>query len=89
MTEYRDSLTARNERRRKALSVLIHRMPAAAQVDEATKGDLADTLFALTSLHFFSELSTRGRSKTDVCKIIQELADAAVARTLPATTARS
>ncbi|HEX4635706.1 MAG TPA: TetR/AcrR family transcriptional regulator [Rhizomicrobium sp.] len=81
--EFRDSLTARNERRRKALSTLLHRMPAAARTDKATLRDLADTLFALTSLHFFSALSTHGRSKSDVCEIVRELIDGALARALP------
>jgi AcrR family transcriptional regulator len=81
--ELRDSLTARNERRRKALSILLQRFPAAAQTDKATLSDLADTLFALTSLHFFAALSTRGRSKDAVCRMVQELVDAAIARALP------
>ena len=80
--EFRDSLAARNERRRKAFSVLLHRISAPAQVDRDAVSDLADTLFALTSLPFFSALSTRGRSSAEVCKIIQELVEDSLERSL-------
>jgi AcrR family transcriptional regulator len=78
--ELRDSLTARNERRRKALSKLVHRMPVAADAKKAKLRDLIDTLFALTSFHFFAELSSSGRSKEAVCTIIQAMVDDALVR---------
>jgi AcrR family transcriptional regulator len=80
--EFHDSLTMRNERRRKALSTLLHRLPAAAKVDKASLNDLTDTLFALTSFHFFSALSTRGRSKSDVCKIVLQLVESGLEQAL-------
>lgn len=78
--ELRQSLAARNERRRKALSVLLQRLPAVALLNEAGRRDLVDTLFALTSFHFFAELSAGRRAKADVVRIIQSLARDAIAR---------
>jgi hypothetical protein len=50
----------------------------------STERDLVDTLFALTSFWFFSQLSTAGRTATAACRIIQGLATDAVRRALAA-----
>jgi AcrR family transcriptional regulator len=78
--EFEDSLHERNERRRQLLTVLVRRMTAGKSADQAK--DLVDTLFALTSLRFFADLATGGRSKSDVCAMIQMMASDAMKRVL-------
>jgi hypothetical protein len=46
--------------------------------------DLVDTLFALTSFWFFSQLATAGRTATAAGRIIADLATDAVGRALAA-----
>jgi len=46
--------------------------------------DLVDTLFALSSFWFFSQLATGGRTATAACRIIQDLATDAARRALAA-----
>src|SRR5262249_13541937 len=58
--EFEESLRARNERRRRLLSVLIGRMVEGKDVPAKVTSDLVDTLFALTSLTLYSELAVRG-----------------------------
>jgi AcrR family transcriptional regulator len=78
--EFEDSLHERNERRRNLLTVLVRRMTAGKSTDQAK--DLVDTLFALTNLQFFADLGTGGRSKSDVCAMIQTMASDATKRIL-------
>jgi AcrR family transcriptional regulator len=78
--EFEDSLYERNERRRNLLTVLVRRMTAGKNTDQAK--DLVDALFALTSLQFFADLRTGGRSKSDVCAMIQMMASDAMKRVL-------
>lgn len=80
--EFCESLTARNERRRSALSILVHRIPTATHLNRVKQHELIDTLFALTSFRFFAELSARGRSKVRVCRIIQALVEDVLSHTL-------
>lgn len=77
--ELRDSLHARNERRRKAFSVLVKRMTAGRKIKARAVDDLVDVLFVLTSFPVFSELA-RGRSGEAVQKLIQDAAEDAVRR---------
>lgn len=72
--ELAESLHERSERRRKLLSVLARRLGAT----ERRARDLTDVLFALSGLHFVMELRRGGRSRAEVCAIVQSLADAAV-----------
>ena len=71
--EFAESLRARNERRRQLLSVLIGRMADGKDIPAKVTSDLIDTLFALTSLSFYSELAVRGRTADAVCQLIQSL----------------
>ena len=73
-----ESVRARNERRRKALSVLVRRIAPGAGAREAA--GLVDVLFALTSFHFVTELRARGRSIDDVCALIQRIASDTLSR---------
>jgi len=76
--ELSESIRARNERRRKAISVLVTRLEARREVRSETAGDLIDVLFAVTSFSVFAELAGRGRDVDAVCRLIQDLAKAAV-----------
>ena len=71
--EFEESLRVRNERRRRLLSVLIERMAEGKDIPAKVTSDLVDTVFALTSLSFYSELAVRGRSADAVCQLIQGL----------------
>jgi hypothetical protein len=74
------SVGERNERRRRLLAGLVHRMAHRGRVRAKARRDLVDTLFALTSFWFFSQLATAGRTATATCRIIQGLAMDAVRR---------
>lgn len=69
------SLRERNERRRRALSVLVGRMAQRKNIEAAATADLIDVLFALTGFNFFAELQHGKRTPEDVCKLIRMLAD--------------
>jgi AcrR family transcriptional regulator len=75
-----DSLRARNERRRHALSVLVGRMVQRGEVVHDAVRDIVDLLFALTSVDFFTHLKTSKRSTGRTCRLIQRLAADVVAR---------
>lgn len=77
--EIAESMRARLERRRRALSVLVHRI---GELKPHANDDLVDVLFALTSFEFFSELTSSGRSANAACRLIQNLATDAVERAL-------
>src|SRR5215831_6348928 len=80
--ELADSLHARNERRRRLLSVLVDRMSGGERKSHEAPEELVNVLFALTSISFFSELAAGGRKSDAVCRIIQGLAADAVRRAL-------
>jgi len=74
------SVGERNERRRRLLAALVRRIAHQGRTRAKAERDLVDTLFALTSFWFFSQLATGGRTATATCRIIQELAMDAVQR---------
>lgn len=73
--EFAESLAARNERRRKALSVLVRRQGGR---DEAGECDVVDLLFALTSFATFQSLAAGGRDPDAVCELLAPLCDQAL-----------
>jgi AcrR family transcriptional regulator len=79
-TELEESIRARNERRRRALSVLVNRMAEHKEVRADARRDLIDTLFALTSFHVFAELAIGGRSTKAAGALVQSMAADAVRR---------
>lgn len=83
--EFAESVSARNERRRKLLAGVVRRIAGDTAVQHAAlrpkaQRDLVDVLFALTSFAFFSQLTTGGRSADAACRMVQELAQDAVRR---------
>lgn len=78
--ELEEGIRARNERRRRALSVMVNRMADRKQVGAEARRDLIDTLFALTSFHFFAELAAGGRSTKAAGALVQSMAADAVRR---------
>ena len=74
------SVGERNERRRRLLAALVRRIADQGRMRAKAERDLVDTLFALTSFWFFSQLATARRTATATCRIIQELAMDAVRR---------
>jgi AcrR family transcriptional regulator len=77
--ELRRSLRARNERRRKVLGILVGRLVARREVRAKAAEDLVDVLFALTAYSMFAELVERGRDTAEACRLIQMLAEGALA----------
>jgi AcrR family transcriptional regulator len=75
-------ILARNERRRKALAVLVHRIDALRHVPSRTVADLIDVLFVLTSFAVFAELARGGRDAASITRLIKELAFAALERAM-------
>src|SRR5258707_11484473 len=78
--ELEESIRARNERRRRALSVLVNRMAERKEVRAEARKDLIDTLFALTSFHVFAELAAGSRSAKAACLLVRSMAADAVRR---------
>jgi AcrR family transcriptional regulator len=84
-TEFAESISARNERRRRLLSALVRRIAEDTPLRYAplrpkAQRDLVDILFALTSFAFFSQLTMGGRTAVVACRMIQDLAKDAVRR---------
>jgi hypothetical protein len=77
--ELEESVRARNERRRRALSVLVNRIADRKEIRAEARKDLVDTLFALTSFHVFAELAA-GRSAKAAGVLVQSMAADAVRR---------
>jgi AcrR family transcriptional regulator len=71
--EFAESLGERNERRRRILSQLVQRMAGGRAVQAKALEELADILFAVTSLTFFCQLTLGGRSAEAVSGVIQRL----------------
>lgn len=82
--ELAPSVDERSERRRRLFTAIVRRMADNGRLRPKAERDLVDTLFALTSFWFFSQLATAGRTVTAACRIIQELAADAVRRALAA-----
>jgi len=76
------SVGERNERRRRLFAALVRQMAKKGRLRPKAERDLVDTLFALTSFWFFSQLAIGGRTATATCRIIQEIAMGAVRRAL-------
>jgi AcrR family transcriptional regulator len=73
--EFKTSLRERNERRRKAISVLIGRL-GRGDIEPAAAKELTDLLFVMTSFQTYAELAT-GRARDAACALIQRtVADA-------------
>jgi AcrR family transcriptional regulator len=78
--EFAESISARNERRRKLFSGVVRRIAEDTPMRPRAQRDLVDVLFALTSFAFFAQLTTGGRSADAACRMVQELAQDAVRR---------
>jgi AcrR family transcriptional regulator len=74
--EFASALIARNERRRKALTVLVDRMAAEAAPRQARQ-DAVDMIFALTSYAMFAMLLP-GRSASEVCDLVHSACHRAI-----------
>jgi len=74
------SVGERNERRRRLFAALVRRLAETTPMPAKSQRDLVDTLFALTSFWFFSQLMTGGRTAAAACRMIQDLAENAVRR---------
>lgn len=81
--ELAEGVRARSERRRVLFSTLVERMAQQGEVDPNATRDLVDFLYALTSLPFFSEMSTPGRSSEAVAEILEQAAQDALERARP------
>ncbi len=75
-TEFAAALAARNERRRRALSILVKRLAQAGQVGPGNSAAVIDALFALSSPEFFRDLSTGRRSKLATRTLVLRLCEA-------------
>jgi len=73
--EFAASFRERTERRRKALTVLVGRLPKVAAPTA-----LIDLLFAATSFEMFDALNIRGRSAQAVEELVQQLVGDIVSR---------
>jgi AcrR family transcriptional regulator len=78
--EFAESMRARQERRRHAVSVLVARMGERGLVAESHQGDLIDILHTLTSFPVFASLTAGGRNRDATCGLIQNMVDDAVRR---------
>ena len=74
--EFAETVRERNERRRTILTALVDRIADQATSQQARK-DAVDLIFALTSYPTFAALSP-GRSRDDVCKLLQAACGAAI-----------
>lgn len=78
-SEFEEAVRARNERRRRILSILVGRMVERGDVRTEAAVELTDMLFVLASFSVFAELS-RGRSREAACALVQASAEDAVKR---------
>lgn len=77
--EFEISLRERNERRRKAISVLVGRLVAQGDISRQAARDLTDLLFVLTSFPTYVELAA-GRTRDAVRALILRAVEDAVRR---------
>jgi AcrR family transcriptional regulator len=68
------AMRARNERRRKLLTVIAKRLEGAARAPQEAVDEVVDVLFVLTSHAVFAGLADKGRSVGTVCRLVQDLA---------------
>jgi AcrR family transcriptional regulator len=78
--EFEQGLRLRNERRRRALTVLVGRLVERKAVRRAAAVDLTDVLFTLTSFAVFAELTSDTRPATAACQLLTALSTDAIAR---------
>lgn len=74
--EFASALIARNERRRKALMVLVDRIAAKA-ASPRSRQDAVDMIFALTSYAMFAMLLP-GRTTSEVCDLVRSACHRAI-----------
>jgi AcrR family transcriptional regulator len=79
--EFARALRQRNERRRKALNVLVRRI-AGKTAPPRSRQDAVDMIFALTSFAMFAMLS-QNRSAGKVCKLVKSACRSALDALLP------
>jgi hypothetical protein len=79
-SELEESLRQRNERRRDLLLAVVRRMAGSRRQRARSIRDLIDVLFALTSLSFFAQLVSGGRTTDAACRLIQTLSADAIRR---------
>jgi len=75
--EFAAAITERNERRRKAIGVLIERLPHERNQDAVNLRDAIDLVFALTS-HAMFDMLRAGRSDDAVCTLVKSACAAAL-----------
>ncbi|HXA39848.1 MAG TPA: TetR/AcrR family transcriptional regulator [Phenylobacterium sp.] len=68
--EFEAGLQSRNERRRKAISVLVGRLASQGAIDPDRAKDLTDLLFVLTSFQTYAEIAA-DRTPEAACALIQ------------------
>lgn len=78
--ELAEGIKARNERRRGVFRTLVRRMVERGEIQKSRAADLADLLFALTSLPFYLELSAPGRAPEAIVQMLRLAAEDAIAR---------
>jgi AcrR family transcriptional regulator len=71
--EFETSVRERNERRRQILLDLVNRLAAGRDINSQEIDNIVDVLFALTSFHFFAQLTAGKRSATEACELIRRL----------------
>ena len=84
--ELEKNMRARNERRRKILAVLVGRLVSRQEVRPESADDLVDVLFAITAFPTFATLAERGRDTAAACRLIQMLAQGALASAVTSST---
>jgi AcrR family transcriptional regulator len=77
--EFEVSLRQRNERRRKAISVLVSRLAARGDIAEEATKDLTDLLFVMTSFQTYAELAA-DRPPDAACALIRRTVEDAARR---------
>ena len=73
-----EAVRERNERRRRGVTGLVDRI-AGKQASPQARKDAVDLIFALTSYPTFASLSAAGRSRDEVCRVVQRACHAALA----------
>jgi AcrR family transcriptional regulator len=71
--EFETSVRERNERRRRILLDLVNRLAAGRDINSQEIDNIVDVLFALTSFHFFAQLTAGKRTATEACDLIRRL----------------
>src|SRR3984893_84096 len=77
--EFEQAVAERNERRRKAIGVLVGRILDGKEEPPASRQDAVDLVFALTSYTVF-EMLRADRSNPEVCALVKSVCTAALRR---------